>query len=287
MATTKRSCWILKGIALRSQSDLVLAPPNTASRRPRAEHSFHSSGSWRPSAPEASPLGGSPSALVRMPPVSDRICLAVLALLALLFVPVSSAAQVRWSAEVFAGTAWSLPMPLLIRQGGEPDVRLRAHYSTRPWTGAPYYAYRFGRESNSRVWEAELVHHKLYWENPPPEVQHFEVSHGYNLVTANHAAMLGGGTALRFGFGAVIAHPEGRVRNRPVGPVRSLLGGGYHISGWTAQLAVGRRVPLSGGLFLVPEAKITASCARMPLLEGSATVPNLAVHALAGLGYAR
>ncbi len=220
---------------------------------------------------------------------NDSLCMRVVALvlLALGVAPGRSAAQDRWSAEVFAGTAWSLPTPLLIRQQGEPDLRLRARYATRPWSGAPYYAYRFGRWSDATAWEAELVHHKLYLENPPPEVQHFEISHGYNLVTANRATTTDGGTIVRLGVGVVVAHPEGRIRNRPVGPVRSLLGGGYHISGWTAQLSVGRRVPLSQGLFVAPEAKVTASYARVPLQEGWAVVPNVAVHALAGLGYTR
>jgi hypothetical protein len=201
--------------------------------------------------------------------------------------PLAAQLAERWSVEFFAGTAWSLPMPLTIRQPGQTEIRIRGRYSTRPWTGAPYYAYRFGHWSDGNAWEAELVHHKLYLENPPPEVQHFEVSHGYNLITGNHATH-SGRMILRFGIGLVIAHPEGQVRNRPVGPVWSLLGGGYHIAGVTAQVSAGRRFGLTGELFAAPEAKLTASWARVPLAGGGhATVPNAALHALAGLGYGR
>ena len=178
-------------------------------------------------------------------------------------------------------------MPLTIRQSGQEDIRLRARYSTRPLEGAPYYAYRFGRWADGGAWEAELVHHKLYLENPPPEVQHFETSHGYNLATVNHATH-SGGLIIRFGLGLVIAHPEGRVRGRSIGTVRSVLGGGYHIAGITAQLTAGRRFGLAGDIFAAPEAKLTASWAQVPLAGGGyALVPNAALHALAGLGYGR
>ncbi len=209
------------------------------------------------------------------------------ALLAPAFAPGPAAGQERWSAELFAGTAWSLPTPLRIRQRGEPELRLRARWSTRPWTGAPYYAYRFGRWSGRDAVEAGLVHHKLYLDDPPPEVQRFEVSHGYNLAAAGRAHRLAGGPTVRFGVGVVVAHPEGRVRGRPVGPVRSLLGGGYHVAGFTSHLSVGHRLPLTGGFFAAPEAMLTASTARVPLRGGSAVVPNVALHALGGLGYER
>jgi hypothetical protein len=88
-----------------------------------------------------------------------------------------------------------------------------------------------------------------------------------------------------------VAHPEGRIAGRAVGPVRSRLGGGYHIAGATAQLGVGRRHPLGRGAvaaFAAPELKLTASGARVPLAGGgSVLVPNVAVHALAGLGVRR
>jgi hypothetical protein len=196
----------------------------------------------------------------------------------------------RWSVEVFAGTAWSLPTPLVVRQRGEPDLRLRARWETRPWRDSPYYAYRFGRRDRGGAWEAELLHHKLYLANPPAEVQRLEVTHGYNLVTANRVVrpLEEDQFLYRVGVGLVVAHPEGRVRGRELRPVRSLLGGGYHVAGGTFHLSAGRRVALGGGgAFLAPEAKLTASWARAPAGDVWLTVPNVAVHALAGLGYAR
>jgi hypothetical protein len=187
------------------------------------------------------------------------------------------------SAEVFAGTAWSLPLPLRVEQPDEAPIRFRARYSTRPWRGSPYYAYRLGY----RHWSAELVHHKLYLENPPPDIGHFEVSHGYNLAMVSRALPFGDSpTLFRVGLGLVVGHPEGRIRGKAINPVSSLLGGGYHISGLCLQAAVGPQLGIADHWFFRPEAKLTAAWARMPLAGGGkVTVPNIALHTLLGFGY--
>lgn len=172
-------------------------------------------------------------------------------------------------------------MPLHIEQPGEPDLHFKARYRTRPWKGAPYYAYRLGYDR----WEAELVHHKIYLQNPPPEIEHFEVSHGYNLAMVNYVRP-SYGFVIRFGLGLLIGHPEGKIRGKSVGPVRSLLGGGYHISGISAQLSLARELDLSRHLFINPEVKLTAAWGRVPLAGGGrAEIPNIALHALTGLGF--
>lgn len=187
------------------------------------------------------------------------------------------------TAEVFAGTAWSLPLPLRIQQPGEAPIRFKARYSTRPWRGAPYYAYRLGYQH----WSAELVHHKLYLQNPPSEIDHFEVSHGYNLAIVSRTIPFGNSpTLFRVGLGLVIGHPEGRIRGKAIHPVPSLLGGGYQISGLCLQAAVGPQLGIADHWFFRPEAKLTAAWARMSLAGGGvATVPNIALHTLFGFGY--
>lgn len=187
------------------------------------------------------------------------------------------------TAEVFAGTAWSLPLPLLIEQPGETPIQFKARYSTRPWKGSPYYAYRLSYQH----WSAELVHHKLYLKNPPPEIAHFEVSHGYNLVMVSRPIPVNGPPAFfRIGLGMVIGHPEGKIRGKAINPVRSLLGGGYQISGLCLQAAIGPRLDITEHWFIRPEAKLTAAWAQMSLAGGgAATVPNIALHTLLGFGY--
>jgi hypothetical protein len=189
-------------------------------------------------------------------------------------------------AELFGGTAWSLPLPVDVRTHGE-SVRFAARWSTRPLADAPYYAYRVssGRRDGSAI-ELEMLHHKLYLENPRAPVERFEVTHGYNLPTVNFARPAGG-WRWRVGVGLVVAHPEGRIAGRDVAGARTRLRGGYHVAGVTTQLAGGRRWALVGGrtaLVASPEAKLTASWARLRLDGSTVTVPNVALHLLGGLG---
>jgi hypothetical protein len=228
-----------------------------------------------------------------------RARLALLVLLTLLTaaaVPRGARAQAGAHAEFFLGAAWNAPLPLTIRTtGGAPLIHQRAHFSTRPLRDSPYYAYRAGyRDGRGRAVEAELLHHKLYLDNPIPPIQHLEITHGYNLPMLNCVAPLEGrvptsrGWQLRVGLGLVVAHPEGQIAEQPMrAKRRTVLGGGYHVAGAALQLTAGRRYPLGRGrvvLTAAPEVKLTAAVARMRITQGTLVVPNLAAHALAGLG---
>jgi hypothetical protein len=192
--------------------------------------------------------------------------------------------------ELFTGTAWSVPLPLLIDVAEGGRSRIIAHYSTRPFVDAPYYSYRISHtQANGRAVEAEMLHHKLYLENPGPPLDHFEATHGYNLPTINVANPVRR-WQLRVGIGLVVVHPEGRIRGHEISGGRTLLGGGYHIAGLTAQLAAGRRYSLGSGrvaLTAAPEAKLTASWARIRVDQSTLHVPNIALHLLGGIGVRR
>jgi hypothetical protein len=211
-----------------------------------------------------------------------RVALAMAA--ALVLPPPSAAQGSRWSFEAFGGSAVSLPTRLTIEQAGQRELRLIARYATRPWSDAPYYAYRIGWHSVSRGWELELVHHKIYLRDPPPEVQRFEVTHGYNLILLNRVRHVGE-WAGRVGVGTVVAHPDNEIRRRRLQSDRGGLGGGYYLSGVGGQIAGSHRIPLGRGFAIVAEGKLTAAFARVPVEGGRATVPNLAAHGLIGLGY--
>jgi len=180
--------------------------------------------------------------------------------------------------DVLAGAAWSLPLPLTY--SGAPDgLRFRANFSTRPFSDSPYYAVRLGHTNDGRGVEAELIHHKLYLENPAPPIERLEITHGYNLPVIN-AVGPANGWQFRVGIGLVVAHPEGRIAGRNIG-------GGYRIAGGAIQLALGRRYPLNDGdvvMTATPEVKLTGSVARIRLPAGVLSVPNIAFHALAGIG---
>lgn len=218
----------------------------------------------------------------------SRMPARAIALAALAFVPTLRArAQpvggARWSFELFGGSAVNVPTRLTIRQRGFPDIRLTGHYATRPWTGAPYYAVRIGRWTRGRAWELELVHHKLYLTNPPAEIQNFEATHGYNLITINRAGRYRG-LVVRTGAGVLIIHPEAMVRGQPFRSAGN-LGRGYSFTGPTVQVAAEKRFALWRRLFLGVEGKVTGSYARFSEPAGGGTVPNVALHGLLGLGW--
>ena len=193
----------------------------------------------------------------------------------------------KFSFEVFGGTQFNIPTPLWIEQDGEDDIKVDwARYESKAFTmfDSPYYALRIGIWEQNRAWEFEIIHEKLYLINKPDEVQHFEISHGYNLITINRAW---GNDRFhwRVGAGIVLTHPESTVRNK------TKEGGegfpdGFYISGPTAQITIDKRFYLWKKLFVILEGKVTASYAfYVPVADGNARVPNVAIHTLLGIGY--
>ena len=235
-----------------------------------------------------------PVAAMHTPPIRSRTAHRACVMLLLLTSPQRVSAQISCAtraivAEGFTGSAWSVPLPLTIDARGE-RWRTLARYATRPFADAPYYSYRIGRsDTDGSGQELEMLHHKLYLQNPGGPVERFEITHGYNLPTVN-ATGLGHGWQWRFGVGLVVAHPEGRVAGRELAGAPTALGGGYHIAGITTQVAVGRRYPFSPGrtqLTASPEVKLTASWARIVVDSITLRVPNVALHALGGIGVRR
>jgi hypothetical protein len=204
-------------------------------------------------------------------------CLAAMFALTLMAAPAVKG-QNGASAEILFGSAWNVPLPLAL-SGASASARFRARYSTRPFTGSPYYAGRVGYSDDGRGVELELIHHKLFLENPAPPVERLEITHGYNLPMINGVGPAGG-WQFRIGVGLVIAHAEGRIAGHDIDS-------GYRVAGAALQIALGRRYALTSGeplLTATPEVKVTGSFARMRLTPGTLFVPNIALHALAGLG---
>ncbi len=199
-------------------------------------------------------------------------------LAAVLLGPAAEGAE--WRVELFGGMASSFGSTLTIRQGGEPDLEVDADWSSRSFESPIYYAARVGRWSGRTGFSLQLVHHKLYLEQPPADIQAFSVSHGYNLVTFE-GGWLVGGFQLGAGAGLVVAHGESTVRGQSL----PQDGGGYHVTGPTLLVGVGRWWALGGRVRVGAEGRFTASWARVPIAGGEANVPNRAVHILLGVGY--
>jgi hypothetical protein len=174
----------------------------------------------------------------------------------------------------------------MIDQDEAPELRFTARWRTRPFEAPLYYAWRVARERGERAWAVELVHHKLHLADPPPEVERYEITHGFNLLTINRLALAGpwlGGA----GIGVVIARPESRVRGRELSGDRGLFDLGYDLAGPVVALTGGARRRLGASWFAGVEAKLTAAYARVPVEGGWSSAPNVAAHALVTLGWSR
>ncbi len=196
---------------------------------------------------------------------------------------VPAAPGTKWVFQAATGTAYQFHSRLIVEQDGEEDLDVTARYETRPFTsGAPYYSLRLGYWTGGGAWELETHHHLVTLVDNPPEIQEFKLTHGYNLNTLNRA-WLAGGFIWRIGLGVVITHPENVVRGKRFSG--DGIAEGFYLSGVCGQVALEKRLPLWGGLFLYLEGKFTAAWASVPIANGEATVPNYAIHGLAGLGF--
>jgi hypothetical protein len=190
----------------------------------------------------------------------------------------------EWTLEVSTGSAANLLTPLRISQEGFEDIVLQGRCLTRPFEEVPYYDVRLGTRLGRSRWELELVHHKLYLENRPPEVERFEITHGFNFITANRVWSCFG-FDLRTGAGIVLAHPQTIIRGRAFPENGGALGLGWYVSGAAAQVGLGRKIRLNRRLDVGLEGKLTAAAARVPIAGGYVDIANLALHGLAGLRY--
>jgi len=210
-----------------------------------------------------------------------RLSLAALTAFALAAPARARTEETSWSVQLLVGVPFNFPARVKIRQEGAPDLRFRGRFATHPFESPWYYGVGAFRRSGGREWSAELVHHKVFLENPPPEVQAFSISHGYNLLLAGLGVEVAPGVWARGAAGAVIAHPESTVRGRTL-PDRGGIRG-YHLAGPALSVGLEGRVPMGERLRIALGGRMTAAQATVPVEGGSARVPNVAFHATAGL----
>jgi hypothetical protein len=189
------------------------------------------------------------------------------------------------SFEIFLGGAANLDTTLKVEQEGYPNLDLTASYDTRPFDTPLYWAIRFGFNRRDRgAWELQLVHHKIYLSNPPEEIQNFEITHGFNVLTVNRS-FENLPITLRVGVGLVLAHPDTIVRGQHRSEEGGLFDTGYHLTGPALLAGVGKDLRISSRFFVAIEAQLTASSAEVPIADGDAQAPNVALHGLLGVGY--
>ncbi len=193
----------------------------------------------------------------------------------------------KWSLELQGGVPYNIPMPLTIKQENEPGIRLNARFRSEPFVSPGYYNLRIGRWKNGKSWEFEFVHHKLFLDNKPPEIQEYSISHGYNIVVVNRALeknIKNFPFVLRLGAGVVLAHPEITVRGQTLAQDEGLFGWGYYISGPVLNIAVAKRFYIVEQWFVNTELKFNPSYARVPVAGGHAIFWNMPITFAFGMG---
>ncbi|HKT61321.1 MAG TPA: hypothetical protein VJQ46_14805 [Gemmatimonadales bacterium] len=203
-------------------------------------------------------------------------------LLCLLLAGRPAAARAQVELQGFFGSSVSLPSPLTITQEGERDLHFTAHWATRPFLDTWYYAGRIGVWSGNRGWLFDFTHHKIYLTNGPNEVQKFRITNGLNLFTVSRGFRRGR-FSYAIGAGPVITFPINRVRGRKLSG-RGFWGG-YLLSGANLMASATRQFPLTRGIFFSLDGRLSATYVSVPVDGGHASVPNVALHFHAGLGY--
>lgn len=199
---------------------------------------------------------------------------------------VAQARPARWSMELFGGTSFSARTPFTVVQEGQPELEFTATWATRPFHSYPYYAYRITHLDSlgRKGWAFDFTHQKIYLDNRPPEIQRFEISHGYNLFIFSRLWVRHDWN-WSVGGGAVVGHPEDTVRGlQHLDDDGGTFGGGYYLCGVAAEAAAGRRVRLSRKFFASALTKLSAATCHVPVRNGWAEAPNVAFHLNLGVG---
>ena len=192
------------------------------------------------------------------------------------------------SLEVLGGSAYNIPSVLTVRQTGYPDIRFTAHYDTKPFGPySPYYSWRvdFWNRDHDAAWELTQVHHRIFLANNPPDIQFFAIHFGYNFFLAGRAWK-------RHGFvyhvdgGVLICNPANTVRGQTLNTHNTgIFDAGYKLSGVGAEAAVSRDLYVTKHVFVVVNGAFMVGRARVPVVNGSADVPNFGLHGQIGAGF--
>ena len=192
------------------------------------------------------------------------------------------------SFEASSGSAANIPTPLTVRQTGYPIIRLTAHYDTKPLgPNAPYYSWRLDvwNKTRDRAWELRQVHHRLFLTNNPPEIQFFAIHYGYNFFMLGRAWKKGR-LVYHLDAGVIVTAPQNTVRGRALTTRRTgLFDAGYKLGGMGAEFALSREFAVTKRFYIVGNVALMAGWARVPVVDGSADVPNASAHAQLGVGF--
>lgn len=198
------------------------------------------------------------------------------------------AQKATYTFEYHLGVTYNIPAPLAIYQDGEEPLKLNAHFDSEPLQIPLYWQFRLARWQEKSSWEFEAIHHKLYMIKNPEEIENFSISHGYNIMSILRSQKLelfnDFDLQLRYGLGTVLAHPENTIRGKRLDIYKGIFNSGYYISGPVLNLAVSKKVVLSDWFYLNSEFKFYPSYSRVPVVDGYATLWNVPIAFLVGIG---
>lgn len=197
-------------------------------------------------------------------------------------IPTLVFAQKTWQLEINGGLPYNIPMPLIIKQSGHPTITTWARYYSEPLRLPVYWDIKLLKQKESVVYELELMHHKLYLQNNPPDVQHFGISHGFNLLFFNRSDIKKQYT-FRYGGGVIIAHPESEIRGKKFGDAVDPYDLGYYITGPVVQVAISKYFLSAQRIRINTELKLLAAYSHTPIAEGIAHTFYMGVHLVAGI----
>ena len=195
-----------------------------------------------------------------------------------------------FSVDLSLGDVYNLNQDISISRNNHPDINFNASFKTNGLKSPQYYSLRLRNEIRKIKIEFEFIHHKLYVEDFPSEIDKLEVSDGYNLLLINIVNNIKDNLLYRFGLGTVVTHPDIVIE----GQTNYIEGGGlipkfwtegYHWGGICSQASLGYRKKISNKTQIILETKIIYASTKIPVVDGSFILPNLSLHFLAGFSF--
>ena len=204
-------------------------------------------------------------------------------MVALLAIP--GVLQAQWRLEGWFGDAWNAGLPLTVEQEGQPELTIDPDWSTRPWRPTWYYAARVSRWSGSTGWGFEYIHHKLYLDNPGPEVTTFRITNGVNHLLIERLWKVGSGMEVGVGAGPMFAVPISTVRGLSRDHSNGVFGSRYELSGGTLMATAAKSIRLLPHTHGSLAAKLTVTSLDVSIAQGSARTTAVALHLQYGIGF--
>ena len=185
------------------------------------------------------------------------------------------------------GSAYNSPSYLKITQEGYEDIVIRdANYSTEAFVRPTYWDYKLDFETEKRLFGVRTTHHKLILRNPSPEIEYFEITHGYNLLIGYYGWKMKYFTLLAAG-GVAFSHPEGIIHGSHASIEKGVpfIGGIYRVTGPNLELAILRKFYFSKRFFVNIEGRINAGYINCQIKRGFVETYPVGLHGIFGIGY--